>query len=332
MQRLCPVMYALMQAEPAASKEVEAVKAPEAAPPAVTGQLLQGPGVRQDHSKQFFICRELYAEHRAKTMAPRLEWLLSIISSGDVQQLKHFMEAFYRQGKDAAQAGETCSHCNVRVTTSKNWFRTRQATDEQPAVRCMICMKWHCEQHCKQFVNLGFAAQLVKLECCEKCHRGVEVLRWRQDTVPSCLSDAERQLTSLHATLFEQLTKLPTALAQLEGTSRLLEGLQNRGDEPSQQCSREELQECLAAMKRSRLDAEAAEAAIVHSLALLDEPCREANGLSNPKNGQVRDGLLRHGRLQLEQLKPRLKAACTRATLTSAKAETVLPRCRAQTT
>ena len=39
----------------------------------------------------------------------------------------HGLQAFYRQGKDAAQAGETCSHCNVRVTTSKNWFRTRQA-------------------------------------------------------------------------------------------------------------------------------------------------------------------------------------------------------------
>ena len=37
-------------------------------------------------------------------------------------------EAFYRQGTDAAQRGETCTYCNARVTSSKNWFRTsRQA-------------------------------------------------------------------------------------------------------------------------------------------------------------------------------------------------------------
>ena len=66
-------------------RRVEAVKEPEAAPGA-TGRL-QGPGgpgvrqdvgtwtchplggilgSRQDHSKQFFICRELYAEPRAQ--------------------------------------------------------------------------------------------------------------------------------------------------------------------------------------------------------------------------------------------------------------------------
>ncbi|CAE7272250.1 unnamed protein product [Symbiodinium pilosum] len=317
-------MYALMQAEPAASKGSEAVELP-----ALRSRLPAAPGVRQDHTEEFRICRGLYAEQRAKAMAPRLEWLLSIISSGDVQQLKHFMEAFYRQGTDAAQRGETCTYCNARVTSSKNWFRTSRQVDEQPAARCMICMKWYCEQHCKQFVNLGFATHTVKLECCEQCHRGVEVLRWRQDSVPGCLSETERQLASLHQTLFEQLTKLPGALAQLEGSSRLLEELQM--PEASNGVSVDDIQECISAMKRSRVDAETAEAAIARSLALLEGQCREAvDAACNPKNGQIRDGLLRHGRQQLERLKPRLKAACTRATVTASKAETILSesRCR----
>ncbi|CAK9077209.1 unnamed protein product [Durusdinium trenchii] len=129
------------------------------------------PGIRQDHTQSFLSFRKSHLEKRKNDMPSRLDWLLSIIGGGDAEQLLYFVEA-NKQLCETTQPGETCAHCSARVTNNS---RSR-ADDYQPANRCTICQRWHCEKHCNFVVTLSFATRVVKLPCCEKCYRTVASL------------------------------------------------------------------------------------------------------------------------------------------------------------
>lgn len=245
------------------------------------------PGVRQDHTQSFLSLRQKHAERRKKDMPSRLDWLLSIIDSGDLQQLPYF-EA-HGQLREATEVGQTCAHCNARVSSKSGY----NADEYRPADRCMICLRWHCEQHCNFTVNLGFSTGDLKLTCCERCQRSVAVLRWHKDQLPECLSE-----------LAEHLTSLFTHVNQFDGLSRkLLESRkewQTQGQDPALQKA---VEDCKEAVQQSRGNADAAEAAISACLVQLD---------GTPANGRdlkLRQQLVRHTASQLQPLKLRLKTA-----------------------
>ncbi|CAJ1379141.1 unnamed protein product [Effrenium voratum] len=271
---------------------------------------LVAPGVRQDLTGCFLRQRDLFVEKRRSAMPSRLEWLLSIIEEGDADQLRCFVEA-YRRMKDPLNEGDPCEYCNARLTSNK-WFKASEAIGVQ-GVRCMICAKWHCEKHRQLYVTLSFGVnQSVKLDCCERCHAAVDVLRWHKDRLPDCLPATSRQLMVLYTELSEELTKLAGAIAQLDGATRLVEQLVSQLEEVS---TPDSFKECMAAMQQSRQSATAAEGATSQCLKQLAAlRCTSANGESRgTRNALLRDALARHGWRQLEQLKPRLKAASTRA-------------------
>lgn len=256
------------------------------------------PGVRQDHTQSFLSLRQKHAERRKKDMPSRLDWLLSIIDSGDLQQLPYF-EA-HGQLREATEVGQTCAHCNARVSSKSGY----NADEYRPADRCMICLRWHCEQHCNFTVNLGFSTGDLKLTCCERCQRSVAVLRWHKDQLPECLSETHRQIMIAHTQLAEHLTSLFTHVNQFDGLSRkLLESRkewQTQGQDPALQKA---VEDCKEAVQQSRGNADAAEAAISACLVQLD---------GTPANGRdlkLRQQLVRHTASQLQPLKLRLKTA-----------------------
>jgi len=270
-------------------------------------QLPVAPGVRQDHTQQFLSLRKSHAERRKKDMPSRLDWLLSIIDTGDAQQLRYFVEAHGQ--REATEVGETCAYCNARVTSKSGY----NADEYRPADRCMICLRWHCQQHCNFVVNLSFSTRQVKLTCCEKCHRTVDVLRWQKDQLPECLSEMHRLMMIAHIELAEQLTTLATAVSQLDGASRSLEQLGVQRDDPAfDEVLPSAVKACQEAMLQSRGTAAAAEAAISRYISELGSLQRDGN----PPTGRdlrLRQALVRQSGSQLQLLKLRLKSASTRA-------------------
>lgn len=294
-------MNSMMQpALPAPSKSSAPMASPTRA--GTAARCPRDPGVRQDHTQSFLSLRQSHAERRKKDMPSRLDWLLSIIDSRDVQQLPYF-EA-HGQAREATEVGQTCAHCNARVSSKSGY----NADEYRPADRCMICLRWHCEQHCNFIVNLGFSTRDLKLTCCERCQRSVDVLRWHKDQLPDCLSETHRQMMIAHTQLAEHLTSLFTHVSQFDGLSRkLLEEWQTQGQDPALQQTFEALKE---AMQQSRGNADAAEAAISACLVQLDDiQLQTANG----RDLKLRQQLVRHTASQLQPLKLRLKTARARA-------------------
>lgn len=264
------------------------------------------PGIRQDHTQSFLSFRKSHLEKRKNDMPSRLDWLLSIIGGGDAEQLLYFVEA-NKQLCETTQPGETCAHCSARVTNNS---RSR-ADDYQPANRCTICQRWHCEKHCNFVVTLSFATRVVKLPCCEKCYRTVDVLRWHQDQLPDCLSETSRQIMFSYVELSEQLTTLAAAVSQLDGASRSLEQLQLSGPDSElfKEVSSSAVEACKEAIQQSRRNAVVSEAAVSAHLKQLEELRCTGSG----KDSRLRQNLMRQSASQLQALKLRLKSAGTRA-------------------
>eukprot|EP00931_Biecheleriopsis_adriatica_P044739 TRINITY_DN25620_c0_g1_i1.p1 TRINITY_DN25620_c0_g1~~TRINITY_DN25620_c0_g1_i1.p1 ORF type:complete len:324 (-),score=55.69 TRINITY_DN25620_c0_g1_i1:9-980(-) len=293
---------------------------PEAASPRDVGggsssssRVAQAPGVRQDHSTEFLRLRGLYLQRREELSGHRhrLEWLESIISSGDAQQLFSFVEVAKEASVRELKPDQTCALCAVRVRNIPK-LKASAGYDEQeyqPACSCMICLRWHCKRHCTYIVGLGFEGQSVELKCCEACHRHIDVWRWHEEKPPSCLSELARELMIGHCELASELTSLAHALAQFEGLSRTMEELTKQPEALAGPSHEEAAQEYRSGLPTWRKAAEAAEAAVEAELRRLGNlSCGDAKS----RNSRLRDALIRHGRAQMDVLKPRLRAAATR--------------------
>ncbi|CAE8638847.1 unnamed protein product, partial [Polarella glacialis] len=267
--------------------------------------IIQKPGIRQDHSAELIRLRVLCAERRKTRSGPRLEWLATIIKGGDAQQLFRFVEAARVAGQDPPKPGEACTRCNARVqpVIAVVAVGGRQSPRDQIAKMCKVCLRWHCVKCCSFVVSLGFGVgAAVDLQCCDACHRFLDVLRWRREVPPAWLPDSSRQLLAGHGELDRALTAFAAALAQFEGLCRLLQEMQKRPPE-AQEVSRARSgesegdlspspeEECSDALATSRQATESALKAVearLKSLAAVECPT-EKSSEEGARDGKLKE-------------------------------------------
>lgn len=269
-------------------------------------------GVRRDLTTDFARLRTSCNERHRERAGPRLGWLLTILKEGDAQALARFVEA--GRATQRSQPSQACGWCNARVAARPD--AAASAAGVKVAKACQLCLGWHCADCCAFW--LRFAASEApkrgsrppELECCEACRRLFDVLLWQKEQPPAGLAASSSQLLAMHAELSGALTSLAAALAQLEGLSRIAELTQSVDhsveDREEEELARAECRKATADCCGAAAGAQAAAEGIIRKLA--EVQCPAAQG---PRAGdaRLREALVRHGRLALEGLRPRLRAA-----------------------
>merc|ERR1712007_182361 len=165
---------------------------------------------------------------------------------------------------------------------------------------CQVCLDWYCS-NCytgrEDLRLLVLSKKPILLDSCSRCHRFIDILQWHRIQVSDQLPAHAAELLNDHAELAARMTAFATSLAQFEGFVRLAESC--GGALPSE-CGHGMLSTSSneAARARDRVET------LVRSIAQIK--CLSVHDV------HVRDGIVRHGRSLLENLKPRLTGAQAR--------------------
>jgi len=247
-------------------------------------------GVRRDLTQPFEELRVLCRKRSSDMAGPRLEWLRRIALDCDVIALQRFVAVTSKQEMPRA-----CTWCNGSLPTRSN---------PVPGVKahmCQVCFDWYCDNCYVGREDVGLLVSTKKpvfLDSCLKCHRFIDILQWHRVQVSDQLPEHAVELLKEHAELAARMTAFATSLAQLEGFVRLAESC---GGELPFEGGRGMLSRSSSDAARARDRVET----LVRSTAQIKCP--------SVHDAQVRDGLHRHGRSLLENLKPRLAGAQARA-------------------
>lgn len=286
--------------------------------------LAQAPGQRRDLTATFKEKRTLSRQDRIKYIGKRLDELAQIHKVRDTFALAHFVET--GRARQHAEPASVCAWCNARVTSMTracspprlSWAgypgKDLKAPADGGAVIgrfCEVCSRWHCQKCCARrldlAVTLGFDAgpsskrSGLEVDCCGACGRVLDAMRWHEELPPLGLTVVASRLFLAHRVLTTRMTVLPSTVAQLEGLARIC------GDINDPQIV-DEIDRHLQQKKVAASDA----------LAAVDTSVRELNAVSalpedSHRNARLKDALVRHGKAQLLEFKPRLQAALARA-------------------
>lgn len=247
-------------------------------------------GVRRDLTQSFGELRVLCRERSADMAGPRLEWLRRIALDCDVTAFQRFAAVTSKQEMPRA-----CTWCNGSLPTRAT------PVPGVKAHKCQVCLDWYCNKCYVGREDVGLLVSSKKpifLDICLRCHRFIDILEWHRVQVSDQLPAHASELLKEHAELAARMTAFATSLAQLEGFVRLAE---SSGGELPFEWGRGMLSTSSSEAARARDRVES----LVRSTAQIKCP--------SVHDTQVRDGLVRHGRSLLENLKPRLTGAQARA-------------------
>lgn len=269
-----------------------------------TGQV---PGFRLSHTSDFHRNRASINAERRLQAEPRLDWLLGIAERKAAVELAKFIETARNRPDDPPKS---CAFCSARISEQRG---KHGDADPKQAKICRVCSLWYCERCCShredvaQFSRCPPPQRLVtELECCERCHKRIDAVRWQRDPLYFGLKSSSQHLLTLHEDLHKQMNALASALAQLDGLSRTAELHRDTGFPLPDEIAKEIEPSCARAK-----DARKGVEDVVMAISKVQCPAMvNANRKVNDSN--LRDALAAHGNSLLVEVKPQLHAALVR--------------------
>lgn len=286
---------------------------PPSTPQAPSPRIFDPGANRRDLSGHFRELRSQYNERHKLRAGDRLPQLLGIVERGDARGLDRFVEVARSSKKVLRSQG--CAWCNARLALRPT--QAQKGVGFRVAKECELCLSWHCGECCAFTINLGggstqarrgsrAASKPISIECCAPCCRLFDVVLWQQESPPKSLPASSAALTALHQEIAAGLTSFVSALAQLEGLTRMEEicdspTMKSVANSPTRKAFSMASQE---ALRNSLAGTAMAKTAVELALRrLADVPCHTPK-----RDTKLKEELIRHGKLTLTDCDCRLWA------------------------